>query len=162
LISVWLHIVAAIVWIGGMAFLVLVVVPWLRTGGREYAGTLLRDAGKRFRIIGWVCLTVFAVTGSFNLEMRGVRIANFVDTKWLESDFGMTVLAKLVLFALMLVLSAVHDFVIGPRASEAIAHDPRSDAAGRLRRSASWLGRLNAVLALVTVWVAVMLVRGLP
>jgi hypothetical protein len=30
------------------------------------------------------------------------------------------------------------------------------------RRRASLLGRLNAVLSLIVVWLAVMLVRGLP
>jgi putative copper export protein len=162
LFSVWLHIVAAIVWIGGMAFLVLVVVPWLRGGGRAQAGSLLRDAGRRFRTIGWVCLGLLAATGAFNLSMRGVGLASFTDSAWLASDFGRTVVVKLALFALMVALSAVHDFFIGPRATDAIARDPRSPAAVRWRLAASWLGRINALLALLTVWVAVAIVRGLP
>jgi len=162
LFSVWLHIVAAIVWIGGMAFLVLVVVPWLRGGGRAQAGTLLRDTGRRFRTIGWVCLGVLAVTGTFNLAMRGVGLGSFTEPAWLASAFGRTVVAKLTLFVLMIALSLVHDFFVGPRATDAIARDPRSTEAARLRLAASWLGRINALLALLTVWVAVALVRGLP
>ena len=52
LLSVWIHILAATVWIGGMSFLVLVVVPWLRRGGRVEAAVFLRETGERFRNVG--------------------------------------------------------------------------------------------------------------
>ena len=160
LISVWLHILAATVWIGGMAFLVLVVVPWLRSGNRANAGTFLRETGQRFRNVSWTCFGILVVTGSFNLWIRGVRLSDFGRGAWLSSAFGQTVLLKLGCFALVLVVSMVHDFSVGPRASTAIARDPQSPAAHTLRRRASLLGRVNVVLALVLVAAGVMLVRG--
>ena len=45
LLSVYLHVLSAIIWVGGIAFLVFVVVPWLRTSGRDIAGTFLRETG---------------------------------------------------------------------------------------------------------------------
>jgi putative copper export protein len=160
LVSVWLHILAATVWIGGMAFLVLVVVPWLRSGNRASAGTFLRETGERFRNVGWTCFGIVLVTGSFNLWIRGVRLSDFGRSAWLSSAFGQTVLLKLGTFAVVLVVSTVHDFSVGPRASRAIARDPQSPEAHSLRRRASLLGRLNVVLALVLVAAGVMLVRG--
>ena len=50
----------------------------------------------------------------------------------------------------------------GEMTDEEIAEDPRSARAAALRRRASVLGRLNAVLALVLVALGVMLVRGVP
>jgi putative copper resistance protein D len=162
LISVWLHVVAAIVWIGGMLFLVLVVVPWLRSGARVDAGAFLRDTGARFRTVAWTCFATLFVTGAVNLWMRGVRPADLLRPAWLASPFGRAVGLKLVVFALVLGVSGIHDFVLGPRATAAIERDPRSPEAERIRRQASLLGRLNVVLALCLVALGVVLVRGWP
>jgi putative copper export protein len=161
-VSVWLHILAATIWIGGMLFLVLVVVPWLRRGGRAHAAVLLRETGGRFRNVGWACFVVLAVTGTFNLWIRGVRPGDFLRAEWLESPFGRAVLVKLSLFMLVLATSVVHDFIVGPRATDAIERDARSADAARLRGHASWLGRINVLLALLLLAVAIVLVRGWP
>ena len=94
--------------------------------------------------------------------MRGVRIADFTDTQWLLSPFGKSLLVKLVAFVLVLIVSGVHDFVLGPRATRAIARDARSALANGLRRKASMLGRVNVLLALTLVACGVVLVRGVP
>ncbi len=161
LASVWLHILAATVWVGGMLFLVLVVVPWLRKGKTD-AAVFLRETGRRFRNIGWICFALLFVTGCFNLWVRGVRLTSFVDPQWLGSSFGKTVMLKLAFFILVLLASAAHDFVLGPLATRAIAANPRSADAQRLRRRASLLGRTNVLFALVLIALGVMIVRGTP
>lgn len=162
LISVWLHIIAASVWFGGMAFLVLVVVPWMRRGDRARGAVLLRETGERFRDVGWGCFAVLLATGTYNLWFRGVRLSDFARSEWLSSPFGKAVVLKLCLFVLMLIISAVHDFVLGPRATRAIEQDPRSAEAERLRRKASLLGRANVLFALTFLALGVVLVRGVP
>lgn len=162
-VAVWFHILAAITWIGGMFFLVLVVVPWMRrSGGGIDAARFLRETGTRFRNISWVCFAIVVTTGSYALWMRGVRLASFGDPDWLASSFGRLVLAKLAVFTTVLVVSMVHDLAIGPRATAAIAADPRSDLAATLRRRASLLARANVLLALVLVAIGDLLVRGWP
>lgn len=160
--SVYLHILAAVVWIGGMFFLVLVVVPWLRAGNRAAAGRLLRETGIRFRNVGWACFALLLATGVLNLWYRGVRFEHFARPEWVTGPFGQAITWKLGLFAVVLVVSAVHDFRIGPRATRAMEEDPTGPEAQRLRRSASLLGRLNALLALGLVFLGVVLVRGWP
>lgn len=162
LASVWLHILATIVWAGGLFFLALVVVPWLRRGERITAATFLRQSGPRLRAVAWGCFAVLLLTGAFNLWMRGVRPADFGRAEWLASPFGQAVVLKLALFAAVLSISAVHDFIIGPRATLAVERDPRSFEAERLRRAATLLGRVDAGLALALVAAAVVLVRGWP
>lgn len=162
LFSVFLHIAAAIVWIGGMFFLVLVVVPWLKRGDRAQASIVMRETGRRFRNIGWACFGIVLVTGTFNLYMRGVRLGDFFRPEWLASPFGKAVSYKLSLFFVAVSLSAVHDFWHGPRATLAGRKNPRSPEAERLRKQASWMGRLNMVLALALVGLGIVLVRGWP
>lgn len=159
LMSVWLHVVAATAWIGGMLFLALVVVPWLRKEPGQ-AGQLLLATGARFRVVGWICLAVFAVTGGFQLYVRGVRFSDFWHVDWRHGWFGHLVLAKLGMFGLILGLSAWHDFWVGPQAAAAMAADAGSMRARRGRKAASRFGRANALLALIMVALGVMLVRG--
>jgi copper resistance protein D len=162
LVSVWLHILAAITWIGGIFFLVTVVVPWLRRGDRAQAATFLRETGTRFRDVGWICFAVLLVTGTFNLWVRGVRLGDLVDRGWLASPFGRAVALKLALFLVVIAVSGLHDFVVGPRAADALERAPASKEAERLRRLASRMGRGNALLALALVAMGVILVRGWP
>lgn len=162
LFSVWLHILAATLWIGGMLFLATVVVPWLRRGDRARAAAMLRDTGQRFSRIAWVCFALIFVTGLFNLAMRGVGVRQLFDPQWWMSPVGLPIVLKLVCFAAVLGLSVFHDFSLGPRATAAIERDPTSAAAERLRRSASWMGRINALLGLVLIALGVVIVRGWP
>ena len=73
LISVWLHIMAAVVWIGGTIFLALVLIPAIRRPEfGSIALELIRWTVLRFRLVGWICFAVFIVTGTMNLIFRGV------------------------------------------------------------------------------------------
>jgi putative copper resistance protein D len=161
-LSVYLHLLAVTVWFGGMAFLVLVIVPELKRKDRNGVAELLRATGERFRTVGWICLFTLLATGTINLWARGVRLGDFLRPEWLGSPFGKAVVLKLCLFAIVVAISAVHDFRIGPRAVRAIRDRPDSLEASQLRRLAARLGRANALLALLMIAVGVVLVRGMP
>lgn len=161
LVSVWLHILAVSAWVGSMFFLTLVAVPWMRRGDRMLAMRFLRESAGNLRNLGWASFVVVLVTGSFNLYVRGVRFESFADPEWRSSPFGKTVLLKLAVFFIVVAMSAVHDFRIGPGATgSAVENDPAR--AERMRRMASVMGRTNFLLALILVALGVMIVRGMP
>lgn len=161
LLSVWTHILAAAVWLGGMLFLVLVLVPVTRRPAyRGIAGELFHWTGVRFRWVGWICLGLLILSGAFNLYYRGIGWSTLGDWAFWTGFFGRTLGYKLILVAAILLASAYHDFLIGPRATLAWQADPGSADARRLRRQASWMGRLNLVVGLIIVLLAVQLVRG--
>jgi len=163
LLSVWLHIMAAIVWVGGTIFLVVVLVPAIRRP--EFAGiasALIRLTALRFRWVGWVCFCLFVLTGVVNLVARGIGLRELRDTIFWQGAFGRTLAIKLILVTAILLISAFHDFFLGPRAAAAWEAEPASAETLRLRRQAVQLGRLNLLLALVVIVLGVMLVRGAP
>lgn len=161
-LSVWLHVLAATLWLGGMLFLVVVVIPLLRQMDRRQASTFMHRAGLKFRTVGWTSFAIFIATGTYQLAYRGVAVSDFWDPVFLRSSSGSAIAWKLALFILVLALSVWHDFFLGPRATEIGRRDPAGPEALRLRRRASWLGRANALLALAIVALAVILVRGWP
>jgi len=163
ILSVWLHIVAATVWIGGMLFLVLVLIPALRgLGNRGLAATLVHHVGVRFRSVGWLSLLLLVMTGLINLVKRGIGWTALTSPELWRSEFGHILGIKLSLVALTFLLSAVHDFLIGPKATKAGRLEPGSPEAQRLRRQAAWMGRFNLLMGLIIAALGVMLVRGAP
>ncbi|HVY55920.1 MAG TPA: DUF4149 domain-containing protein [Thermodesulfobacteriota bacterium] len=160
-LSVFIHIVSAMVWIGGMFFLVLVLIPVLRKPEfRPLFPPLFHNVGIRYRLVGWVSLALLILTGIFNLAYRGYGFDDLASGRLFEGPFGRTLFMKLVTVSLILVISAIHDFWLGPTAGALIREDPLSPRGNRLRRAAVMMGRLNFVLALLVVFLAVMLVRG--
>jgi uncharacterized membrane protein len=160
LLSVWLHIVAAVVWIGGMLFMTFVMMPVVRDP--HYAATavaLVGPIGRRFRVITWALLFGLVATGLINASFRGVTWSSCLDLAFWSGRFGMILAVKLAVFTAMVVLSLVHDFVIGPRAGIATGTDADSGRARLHRRRATVLGRINIVLGLVVIALAAMLVR---
>ena len=161
LFSVWLHILAAITWVGGTIFLVLVLVPATRQSQfRRLAPQLIQWTGARFKRVSWIALTILILTGIFNLGYRGFGWADVWNGQLWRGTFGQTLGIKLILVAITLFTSALHDFVIGPRARAAWQANPGSPAALRQRRRASWIGRINLILALIIVALGTLLVRG--
>ncbi len=158
-VNVTIHVLAALLWLGGMFFLAVVGAPVLR--GVEPPSLrveLFRALGERFRTAGWACIAILLATGVGNLYFRGVLHASVLGSAgfW-RTPFGRALGWKLTAVVLMVAFSAVHDFILGPRASR---ERPGSPAASRYRRSSSLLARLNAVLGVVLVFAAVHLARG--
>ena len=136
----WLHVVSAIVWIGGMLFLALVLVPVTRREDPALRARLFHAVGVRFRTVGWITLGLLVATGLGNLWLNPYL--------WSLPRFQL----KLGLVAVALLLAVVHDFVLGPRASR-----PGADPSVRLR--ASWMARINVVVVLVIVLLGLSLLR---
>jgi uncharacterized membrane protein len=149
------------VWIGGSAFIALVVVPALRKqdlGGRSPEA--LRAIAYRFRAVGWTSLVLLALTGLSNLALRGIPLIGLLDGSAFGGPYGRVLAIKLSLVAAILALGGVHDFFLGPRAAAVILEAPDSPAAQRARRTASWMGRINLLLGLAVVFAAGVLTRG--
>jgi len=158
-LSVTLHVLAALFWLGGMFFLGMVGAPVLRAvDPPELRAQLFEQLGRRFRGAGWGAVGVLVATGLLNLHFRGwLGPALAGDAAYWGSPYGHALAWKLVAVVTMLAISAVHDFVNGPAAGRVRAGTPEALV---LRRRAAWLARINALVGVALVAVAVRLARG--
>jgi copper resistance protein D len=132
---VTVHLLAAIVWVGGTVALVFVAVPPVqRLQGPERAA-LLRELGRRWRPIGWSALGIAVVTGVV-LAQR----AHAFDGA--PRDFDLVLAAKGLLVGLVVAGSYLHDYVLGP----GLAQQIREGKPQSLRPLLVGIGRTNLLL----------------
>ena len=158
--NVTVHVLAAMVWLGGMLFLGLVGAPVLRrVEPAPLRQRLFQELGSRFRTVGWWCIAVLVVTGVLNLWFRGwLRAPSpaVLDPAFWRTGTGHALCAKLACVVVMVTASALHDFVLGPAAGRAT---PGSERALLLRRRAALVARVNALVGVVLVAAAARLAR---
>ena len=159
----WLHLLAAIIWIGGLVFQVLVVFPTLAqaapTGERTRLALSLEA---RFRVIMWLAVGMVLFTGLVNL--MNVWYATVVTAGSIPPIFVPVLSVKLALVLGMIALQAVQQLLVQPRRIAALHSWPAGvpDAPLPLRkwqRLALWLYSILVGLAGGVVFCAVLL-RG--
>ncbi|CAI8052559.1 hypothetical protein GBAR_LOCUS28733 [Geodia barretti] len=168
--AVFIHLASAIVWIGGSLFLALVLIPVLRRFAPPPGQTpvlppdMLGTLARRFRVISWICIVLLVATGLYILPTRyGIGFAEFFS---LGGHFAATLQLKVALVAVVIWLSAMHDFIIGPYTNRLIeamlagAEPPGYLPA--LRKAVVWIARINVLLTILIVAVAVTMTRGTP
>lgn len=159
-VNVTVHVLAAMLWLGGMFFLGIVGAPVLRAvNPPELRQALFHNLGLRFRSIGWWAIGTLIVTGLVNLHFRGWLDWSSIlgNAVFWRSVPGHALMVKLVAVTIMVGVSAVHDFALGPLAGREPVGSPR---ALTLRRRAALLARANALLGVIVVIAAVRLTRG--
>lgn len=149
----WIHLVAVITFIGGWLFFQLVVRPTLlenktKTPSKE-ALEMAQKMGQRFKTVGWVSLMVLIFTGASQLldESGSARI---------ETSWGLIMMLKLFIFAIVGGLIFVHDLILDPYG--AIGKSQRTETtlllfAGKV----VWVQRAIVMLSLVVLAIAVYL-----
>jgi putative copper resistance protein D len=163
----YLHLLAATFWIGEMLFLALVAGPYSRTLPAAERAELFRSLGRRSRPYAWTAIGVLLVTGVGNLLLMGIAPAQLFMWAFYRTSLGQVLGLKLAAVALLLVGVVGHDVILverSARLSERVRRDGPSPALlveiERARRWASWLGRVNLLLALVVSLLGTGLVVG--
>ena len=159
LLNVTLHVLAAMLWLGGMLSLALVGAPVLRqVDPPALRAQLFTQIGRRLRGVGWGAIAVLIATGVGNLHFAGAfRDGRILHRALWTSPWGHALAWKLTAVAAMIVVSAIHDFWLGPLAGRLT---PGSRQALTVRARAAWLARINALIGIIVVVTAVRLARG--
>lgn len=143
----WLHVTAAVTWIGGMIFFPLVLIPALKMiDPPPKRIELIQAAGRRLRVIGWICIGILLFTGVSIL---------ISDPQYAEDpSLSATLTIKLALVAIMVVSSFLHDFVLGPKVAT-VAREGGNP--GSLRKVVIGMARVNLLIGLAVIGFGVVL-----
>lgn len=156
IVCIWVHLLAAVAWIGGMLFLSLVLVPVFRRQGMVHQpGGLFRTIAVRFRVVVWVSVAILVPTGALLLSQRTESLLD-------PSGWPLIARLKVLLVAILISLTAIHDFWLGPRLGRLVRSSAQSGnlANSRLQPLLPWVARLGLLLSLGILLVAVALARS--
>ncbi|MYB20941.1 MAG: hypothetical protein F4066_06040 [Chloroflexi bacterium] len=117
-ILTWLHVIGVAIWLGGQIVTAACVIPALRAvGNRTVWLDALEGFTRRFGRIGIAAMVVIVITGGAMVDPRLDQAENFgpniYDARW-----GYIFVIKMALWAVMIALIGLHQFVFGPRQLE--------------------------------------------
>ncbi len=154
-ILIWLHVIGVAVWLGGQIITAAAVIPTLRAAGdREFWLSALEGFTRRFGRIGIAAMVIIVVTGGAMIDPRLDQAENFgasiYDARW-----GIIFVTKMGLWAAMIAVIGLHQFVFGPRQLELARQAAAAGAAGdsaelvRVRRLTIMLSVVGLLLTLL-------------
>ncbi|HEX3204104.1 MAG TPA: DUF4149 domain-containing protein [Nitrospiraceae bacterium] len=150
----WVHVLAAVTWIGGMVFLSVVILPVFRRGSFGADRRILfQTLARRFRVLVWVTIAILLVTGPLLVSSR-------TGTLEASEEWHTLLHLKLWLVAGLVLLTAVHDLWLGPFVGRLRRNGSESSPADHLLvRLSVVVARSGLVLAVAVLFLAVALTR---
>jgi uncharacterized membrane protein len=149
-LAYWLHMLATIVWVGGLAALALLVLPARRKALDQHAfSTMLEKMQHRLDAMGWMSLAVLTGTGLFQMSAHPAY-QGFLS---IESRWAGAILAKHLVFVGMIAVSAYMTWGLMPRLRRINLLEMKGQATAqgkqRLNAANDRLLRTNLVLAII-------------
>lgn len=144
------------IWVGGMIFYVIVVMPVIRNPElKDQKLRLLQLTALQFRNISYYVFSVFIVSGIALLYNKGYFYSNGT---LLTTNIGYMFIAKIGLFIILFLSSLYHDFVTGPKTFIYLKTDPVQYE--RYRKTSAFFGRFNLIISLSITILGILASRG--
>jgi len=147
LVVLYLHVVGAVIWIGGLAYQAHVLLPAARRG----AVAPFADAARRARPVAWTAIGIVVLTGFYNVTQLGDL------ARVMESGAGLMLAGKFILVILAVALTIQRDFAQLTLLNAAVTSggDP-----SRALRAIARLDRIVLLLALVVIYLGLAISRS--
>lgn len=148
-LAYWLHMLATVAWIGGLAALVVLVLPVARRvlEADSYA-VFLEQVQRRLDPLGWLSLAVLLATGLFQLSSN----PNYEGFLSISNRWAVAILIKHILFFGMIGVSAYLTWGILPalqRITLMRAKGIEAEDADKLQKRETLLLRINLILGIL-------------
>lgn len=149
--SLFLHLLATVVWLGGLFLLTLLVWPETRRrlAGHPQRYRLLDGLRQRFQPLSWLSMLVLLVTGLFQMTAD----PHYEGMLQFNNPWSRAILLKHVAMAGMVICGVLLQWRVAPALRRAgwLLDQGRSDAAEwrRLRRQELRLARMSVALGVL-------------
>ena len=146
IINHWVHLMSAVIWIGGLAFLVMSVTPALRKAvPKEYLRPVLDAISTRYRKIVGVLMALILMTGGINLHFISQMMLSQTGSGISNSPKYLTILFIKLTLVLGIVTLFLYTFIFK---SEPATEDTEEELeAVPFQRVAFWMGILIILCA---------------
>ncbi len=147
LVSVWLHLLGVVTWVGGLVYQAHVLSPTAPPDGAAPLAEMLRRA----RRVTWVAIALVVLTGFYNVTLLGPL------DRVLASGAALLLALKFMLVLAAVAIAGQRDFAQLPRLARALAagEDVRP-ALGAIK----WMDRLVLLLAVVIIYLGLAVSRA--
>jgi len=123
IVTDWIHLLAATVWVGGIGLIVLTWAPTVRRSGPLLRLAAMRHVLARFGRVALPAFIVVALTGSLNALIELGRVSAL----W-QTGYGRVLMVKVALVGLIAAASYMHALRLRPQLLAANPHpEPRSE-----------------------------------
>lgn len=149
----WLHMLATVVWLGGLAGVALIVLPAARQSldDKVYAA-LLGRIQERLNWVSWVSLLVLGATGMFQMSAN----SHYNGFMTIDSPWASAILSKHIVVALMVLVGVYNTWGLLPalrrtallRAAGKVVYQPEADRLERREKLLLWLNLILSALVL--------------
>lgn len=150
-LAYWLHMLATVVWIGGLSALAVLVMPTARKSlSPEAYQAFLGPLQQRLQWLGWLCLAILTATGMFQMSAS----PNYEGMLAIKNTWAVAILAKHIAIGGMVLVSAYLTWGLGPelkRLALRQAKNMQGNAAEaeKLHRKEQTLFVLNLILSIL-------------
>lgn len=157
-IIIWIHLIAASIWVGGSLFIGIVFSPLLKTmtSSVEKRMQIMIRVGKRFNKVAVPSLIILMVTGLYTSHALIGKPDLLVST-----SYGTYLIIKIILVIALIITYAVHVRVIRKDVEEKIMSNQMSESEiQKLRKKIIILGEITVVLSIAILFFASLLDAG--
>ena len=149
IISVWVHLLATVVWIGGIFFILFVALPGARKN-LEQPGKFMGELSKRFTPLANLSILLVFATGI----IMSLSAGSFSDLGSSESQI------LFIKVSVALVMAGVHFYrglILTPKIGKMTAEARPADAIAKLQQLSLRLVKANLFLGMAVLFLSVML-----
>ncbi len=150
-ISIFIHILAGVTWVGGIIYMVLVLLPSLGTIEPASAGALMGGLSKRFTRVAWTSIILLILTGG--MQIQPGTLFDF------SSQYGTFLTIKLSSALIMILVALYITFSLFPKVRK-LAPAPGEEPSAEfisLQGRIPMLVKINVILGILVIFSVSML-----